>query len=176
MNVNSIWRSTRPAGQRAGKGTRAVLAVLAALVLAGVSLPIQAQQPPRKPAVLKKAPPIPNRDAFIIMTREIMIAVNQANQTGNYSVLRELGSPDFQKRYSTADLSNRLASFRKLKINLGPAALFVPKLTQPAKYVKRNVILLSGFFPTTPRQIKFEMFFEIYKGAWRLHEFQLYVI
>ena len=157
---------------------RATLAVLAALVLVsvGVARPIHAQQTPGKPAAVKKAPPLPNRDAFIIMTREIMIAVNQANQTGNYSVLRELGSPDFQKKYSTADLSNRLANFRKLRINLGPAALFVPKLTQPAKYVKRQVILLSGFFPTKPRQIKFEMFFEIYKGAWRLHEFQLYVI
>ena len=164
----------------ASKVGRVVFAAVVAAMFLGSSVTAEAQQP-RQSAQAKKAakakkPPLPKRDTFIIMARMTMIAVHHGNLTGNYSVLRELGSPDFQRRYSTAGLSNRLEGFRKKKINLSLVSLFVPRLTQPPKYIKRNVILLSGFFPTKPNQIKFELFFEAVKGAWRLHEFQIYII
>ncbi len=162
------------------KAVRWVLTAAVAAAFLGSALTIQAQQP-RQTAQVKKAPraqrpPLPKRDAFIIMVRTIMIAVHHANMTGNYSVLRELGSPDFQNRYSTAALSDRFAGFRKGRINLGPVALFVPRLTQPPKFVKRGIIVLSGFFPTKPQQIKFDLYFQIVKGAWRLHEIQLSLV
>ena len=154
--------------------------VLVAAAFLGSAVTTEAQQPGKSGTVKKaprvKKPPLPNRDTFIMMARTVMIAVHHANLTGNYSVLRELGSPDFQKRYSTADLSNRFSGFRKVRINLGPVALFVPRLTQPPKYVKPGIIVLSGFFPTKPTQIKFELYFQIVGGAWRLYEMAISLV
>ena len=164
----------------ADKVVRLAISLAVAAAFLGSAVTTEAQQPRKSPTVKKapraKKPPLPNRDTFIIMARTVMIAVHHANLTGNYSVLRELGSPDFQKRYSTAALSDRFSSFRKGRINLSPVALFVPRLTQPPKYVKPGIIVLSGFFPTKPQQIKFELYFQIVRGAWRLHETRISVL
>ena len=164
----------------ADKVVRLAIALGVAAAFLGSAVTTEAQQPGKFPTVKKapraKRPPLPKRDAFIMMARTVMIAVHHANLTGNYSVLRELGSPDFQNRNSTATLSDRFSGFRKGRINLGPVALFVPRLTQPAKYVKPGIIVLSGYFPTKPTQIKFDLYFQIVRGAWRLHEIQISLV
>lgn len=164
----------------ASKVGRLVFAAVVAAMFLGVSITAQAQQP-RQSAQVKKAPrvkepPLPERDTFIILARTVLIAVHHGNLTGNYSVLRELGSPTFQEKNSTATLSSRFAGFRRARINLSPVALYVPRLTVPPKYVSRGVIVLTGLFPTKPKQIRFDLFFQVVRGAWRLHELRLSIL
>jgi hypothetical protein len=37
-----------------------------------------------------------DRNGVLILIRQTLLALDQANKTGNYTVLRDLGSPDFQ--------------------------------------------------------------------------------
>ena len=48
----------------------------------------------------------------MILIRSTLLAANHANLTGNYTVLRELGTPDFQQTNNSARHSRK--SFRDL--------------------------------------------------------------
>src|SRR5690349_8709474 len=48
----------------------------------------------------------------------MMAALDQANQTGNYSVLRDLGAPGFQASNSAATLGGIFANIRNQNIDL----------------------------------------------------------
>ena len=53
-------------------------------------LSVLAQQNTAKPADI-------DRNGVLILIRSTLLALDHANKTGNYSVLRALGSPGFQK-------------------------------------------------------------------------------
>jgi hypothetical protein len=64
------------------------------------------QDLPAKPAV----PPAQNlpvsvEQAFYLI-RSTLLTLNDANRSGNYSVLRDLAAPDFQAKNSAADLAD----------------------------------------------------------------------
>ena len=42
------------------------------------------------------APPLPSMEELVSLVRNVLLAVNDANLTGNYSVLRDLSAPDSQ--------------------------------------------------------------------------------
>ena len=43
-----------------------------------------------------EAPPLPSAEQLVSLVRNVLLAVNDANLTGNYSVLRDLSAPDSQ--------------------------------------------------------------------------------
>lgn len=54
------------------------------------------------PAATTPTRPVPAPHQLNLLIRTTLIAVNQANFTGNYSVLRDLGTPQFQAANSDA--------------------------------------------------------------------------
>ena len=59
------------------------------------------QAKPKAPAVAAKAPQavqpqMPDSARLAIMIQNTLLALNQANLTGNYSVMRDLATPSFQ--------------------------------------------------------------------------------
>src|SRR5258708_27275011 len=59
---------------------------------------VRAQQskPEPKPAAHAPTPALIDRNGVLILIRSTLLALDQANKTGNYTVLRDLGSPCFQ--------------------------------------------------------------------------------
>jgi hypothetical protein len=100
------------------------------------------------------------------MIRNAVLALNQANTTGNYSVLREMGTPNFQMANSPARLAEVFASLRARKIDLSPIMLFNPKLTSQPALQDGQVLRLTGFFPTTPEQVQFDLAFQHLGDRW----------
>ena len=43
------------------------------------------------------APPLPSAEQLVSVVRNVLLAVNDANLTGNYTVLRDLSAPDSAK-------------------------------------------------------------------------------
>jgi hypothetical protein len=111
---------------------------------------------------------IPSGPALNLLIRTTIIAVNQANQTGNYTVMRELASPDFQKANSAARLAEVFGPLRKRKLDLSPVLFFDPKLVKPAAVDASGMLRLSGFFDTRPERVLFDMLFQAVDGSWRL--------
>ena len=96
------------------------------------------------------------------------MTLNDANRSGNYTVLRELAAPDFQARNSAADLSQIFTDLRRRNFDLYAAALLAPQLTAAPAIETDGKLRLTGFFPTRPLQISFDLSYQAVGGQWRL--------
>ncbi len=124
--------------------------------------PSQPQQQAPRPAA------IPDEYKLNMMIRNAIIALNQANITGNYSVLRELGTPSFQVSNTPARLTDIFASLRNRKIDLSPTLFFGPKLVSAPALQDGQILRLTGFFPTQPEQVNFDIAYQMFGEQWML--------
>jgi hypothetical protein len=111
---------------------------------------------------------VPDDLNLLILIRTTLIALNQADLTGNYSVLRDMAAPGFQQANNPAQLATIFADLRSRKIDLNPIAVVEPKLARPAFVNDRGMLRITGFFPTKPEQVNFDLAFLPIEGQWRL--------
>jgi hypothetical protein len=104
----------------------------------------------------------------LYLIRSTLLTLNDANRSGNYTVLRDLASPDFQARNTAADLAQIFVDFRRNNIDLYGVALLAPELTAAPALDAEKRLRLTGFFATRPRQITFDLLFQAAGGQWRL--------
>jgi len=112
-------------------------------------------------------PEIPDQFKLNMMIRSMIIAVNHANKTGNYTVLRDLGSPGFQKANGAKELALIFKDLRESKFDLSPIFFFTPKLTRVPD-LQDGMLRLTGFFETRPQLVTFDFLFENVEGEWML--------
>lgn len=103
-----------------------------------------------------------------MLIRTTLIALSQANLTGNYTVLRDLGSPEFQATNSAARLTEAFTDLRRRKLDFSPILFFDPKLVRQPAFDDAGRLRLRGFVETRPEQINFDMLFQNVGGDWRL--------
>jgi hypothetical protein len=104
----------------------------------------------------------------LFLIRSTLLTLNDANHSGNYSVMRDLASPEFQVRNTAADLAQSFADLRRRNFDLYGAALLAPQLTAAPAFDPDKRLHLIGFFPTRPLQIGFNLIYEAVGGQWRL--------
>lgn len=150
---------------------RFFLGLLAAVALAAVSTSAPAEE--KRPAKAKA--PEQTQEQFkidagqlLILIKSTIIAVQQANQTGNYSVLRDMGSPIFRERFDQAKLTAIFANLRNRGLSLYPVLFLGPNLSKQPDMTEGHQLHLTGYFATQPLQIQFEMLFLYLDGVWRL--------
>ena len=135
------------------------------------TVPPKAQGPKPAPAH-QPAPPaqkLPvSLEQALYLIRSTLLTLNDANRSGNYTVLRDLSAPDFQARNSAADLANIFANLRQRHIDLHAAALMAPQLAAAPALNDKGMLRLTGYFPTQPQQINFDLLFQNVGGEWRL--------
>ena len=73
---------------------------------------------------------MPSDDKLIMLINSSLIALNQANATGNYTVLREMAAPGFQQANSAEKLAQVFRQLRSRNLDFTPILLFQPKLYQ----------------------------------------------
>ncbi len=103
-----------------------------------------------------------------LLIRATLLAVAQANATGNYSVLRDLGVPSFQMANTSARLAEVFATLRRRKLDLTPVLFYEPKLVRSPAIDENRRLRLTGFIDSRPEQVRFDMLFESLAGQWRL--------
>jgi hypothetical protein len=110
----------------------------------------------------------PDDPRLVLMVRNAVIALNQANLTGNYSVLRDLGTPNFQLSNNSARLAEAFASLRQRKIDISPIMFFTPKFASQPSVQEGQILRLTGHFATTPEQVNFDLAFQLQGEQWML--------
>jgi hypothetical protein len=132
----------------------AVIALAAGAVVMTRLPDAEAQAPKQPPPAQKQQPqqqsqaPKPaqiDRNGVLILIRETLLALDQANKTGNYTVLRDLGSPDFQAN-SAAQLAEIFAQQRRDNIDLSGVAVIDPQLTLLPQIEANGMMRMAGFF------------------------------
>jgi hypothetical protein len=125
-----------------------------------------------KPAPASAAPkPGSMQMSVVVLTviiKDAIIALHQANMTGNYSVLRDMGTPILRENFDQTRLAAAFTNLRERKIDLSPAYFLSPNLTKAPELNKDNELVVTGFFPTQPLRIQFELKFMQLDGKWRL--------
>ena len=118
-----------------------------------------------KPASLPQ--PISTWQATYLV-RSTLMMLNDANRSGNYTVLRDLAAPEFQRKNSAADLAQSFLDLRRRKFDLFAVSFSSPQFSPDPSVDSIGRVRLTGFFPTQPLQIKFDLTFESVDGEWKL--------
>jgi hypothetical protein len=155
--------------------TRSIAAAL--LLLASTDATLAQPGPPPRP---KSEPPAAQRGPAqqpqaaanlgqaLYLIRSTLLTLNDANRSGNYTVLRDLAAPAFQTRNTSADLAAIFADLRRRNFDLYAAAIIAPRLDAPPGLDRNGMLRLAGVFPTRPLQIRFDLLFLTVDGKWKL--------
>lgn len=108
-----------------------------------------------------------DRNGVLILIRSSLLALDQANKTGNYTVLRDLGAPGFQVN-TAARLAEIFAKQRNDNLDLSGVAAIDPQLSLLPQIEPNGLMRMAGFFPSIPSQVNFELAFAPVNGQWRL--------
>ena len=139
-----------------------------------------AQAQPRPPATTQQRPttPAPARPAggpqlqvpqpagLLILVRGTVSALNQANLTGNYSVLHALGSDTMRTNTNPQSLAQGFINFRQRGVDLSPALVLNPQFTQQVA-ISGGRLHLVGRFPSQPMAVTFDLWFEMSQNRWK---------
>ena len=113
------------------------------------------------------APAIPQVAELMALLRSTLLAINQANLTGNYTVLRDLGTPDFQRNNSADRLKDNFQSMRSRKVDLSAILVLSANLVREPSIDANGSLRLTGYFPSKPEQVNFNLAFQLIDGRWR---------
>lgn len=108
------------------------------------------------------------RGQALYLIRTSLLTLNDANKSGNYTVLRDLAAPAFRDANTSADLAGVFADIRKRRFDLFSVAVIEPELTAPPTIGANGLLRLTGRFNTQPLLITFDLLFQIVDGQWRL--------
>src|SRR5437879_13768525 len=108
-----------------------------------------------------------DRNGVLILIRSTLLALDQANKTGNYTVLRDIGAPGFQSN-SAARLGEIFAKLRNDNLDLSGVAVLDPQLSLLPQIEGNGLMHMTGFFPSVPSQVNFDLAFAPVNGQWRL--------
>ena len=108
-----------------------------------------------------------DRNGVLILVRSALLALDQANKTGNYTVLRDMGAPAFQAN-TPARLGEIFAKLRNDNLDLSGVAVIDPQLSLLPQIEANGMLHMTGFFPSVPTQVNFDLAFAPVNGQWRL--------
>jgi hypothetical protein len=112
---------------------------------------------------------MPDAEKIILLLRTTLLTLNDAIQTGNFTVLRDRGAPGFREGNSAALLSAAFADLSRRGIDLSAVSVIVPQLTEAPTLSPADATLrLKGFFPGQPVRIDFEVHYQVVEGRWHV--------
>ena len=118
---------------------------------------------------------LPPPEHMLGLIRTTIIALNQANQTGNYTVLRDLSAPDFRDANDASRLAAIFQVLRDQAIDLTPLLQIAPEVSDAPAITAEGLLRLTGFFPTEPLRVNFDLSFQALRGQWRPYTISVYM-
>src|SRR5262245_26737983 len=139
----------------------AALACVLALIGAGPALaqtsPAEKPVTKSKPAAQKPAASqavMPDAEKIVLLLRTTLITLNDAIQTGNFTVLRDMAAPGFRDANTAGRLAQSFSDLASKGIDLSPTSVIAPQLTEPPGLDQaKGMLRLKGYFPGQPVQI-----------------------
>ncbi|MCX5497612.1 hypothetical protein OSH11_23140 [Kaistia dalseonensis] len=154
-----------------GSRYRAWASALAGLLLLpGDFVAVSAAQTAAPPASVRQVPFGPSE---AILLRTTLIAFNQANLTGNYTVLRALLAPPTAAQHTAEELQAALKPFRDRARDFGFAAIAEPELDRLPEVDADGRLHLVGAVPTPNFKLAFAFAFARGSNSWLLVDYML---
>ena len=133
------------------------LVLISVMVIASVSIagPTQAQ------------PKLPDQSRQEALIKTTLLTFNDANVTGNYSVLHAKSAKPFRDQFTPARLKETFKEFAEKHIDFDVIAAKTPLLTQETKLDEDGRLALQGYFDTTPSHVYYDLRYILSEGEWK---------
>lgn len=115
-----------------------------------------------------QAATVPSDDEQEILIRTTLMTFNDANLTGNYSVLYDKSAKVFRDQMSAEKLSMGFKVFRDKKINLESVVIEEIDSTSKPKVDSDGVLQLKGKFKDDDKQIRYDLKFVQEGEVWKM--------
>ena len=96
------------------------------------------------------------------------IAIEQANDTLNYSVFREIAAPEFQRKNSAEHVAKLFAGLRQSGVDLSRVLLLNPEYEISPQIAETGLLRMRGKFAVPPEVVNFDLLYQMIYGEWRL--------
>lgn len=117
----------------------------------------------------KQNMPGPSGENIISLVRSTLLTLNDALQTGNFTVLRDRGAAGFRQANSAARLSQVFSDLLSRGVDLSVVSIAPPQLTQsPTLNEEQGTLFITGYVPAPPTRIDFELLYERAGNGWQL--------
>lgn len=111
---------------------------------------------------------VPSGRVLEALVKSSLLTLNDANVTGNYTVLHAKLSKPFREQFSPEKLK---ATFREFQTNNADFDIIaaMPPAYDPRPAVDEDgKLVVKGSFPTEPSRLRFELEFILSDGEWKL--------
>ena len=112
-----------------------------------------------------KVPPDRVLEALV---KTSLLTLNDANVTGNYSVLHAKLSKPFRQQFSPEKLKATFREFNRNSADFDIIAAMTPTYDPKPVVDDNGKLVVKGSFPTEPSRVRFELEFIPSDGEWKL--------
>ena len=110
---------------------------------------------------------VPNAQLQEILIKTSLLTLNDANITGNYTVLHAKLAKPFRDQFSPEKLKQAFKSLADQKLDYGLIAARPPVASVQATIDSRGALLLRGYFDTRPSCLTYDLDFIPSEGEWK---------
>jgi hypothetical protein len=117
------------------------------------------------PAVAQSLP-LPTPMVEEVMVKTSLLTLNDANLTGNYTVMHAKMAKPFRDKFGADTLKQAFKAFAGQHIDVIAAKPIVA--TSDARLSSSGALMLRGYFDTTPSRLNYELDYAVSEGEWKL--------
>jgi hypothetical protein len=111
---------------------------------------------------------VPSERALEALVKTSLLTFNDANVTGNYTVLHAKLSKPFRDQFPPEKLQETFKDFNKKHIDFDIIAALKPSYDPSPSIDGDGKLLVKGSFPTDPMRVYFDLDFIPSDGEWKL--------
>lgn len=111
---------------------------------------------------------IPDNDSQDMLIRTTLLTFNDANMTGNYTVMLARSSKQFQSQFTADKMATAFELFRNKKLFFEEVATADYDSSEKAVIDKEGALVLAGVFKTDDLQVKYSLRFVKNDDAWKM--------
>jgi hypothetical protein len=111
---------------------------------------------------------VPSERTLEVLVKTSLLSFNDANVTGNYTVLHDKLSKPFRQEYPPERLKEVFKEFSEKNIDIELVAALKPTYEPPASIDSEGKLVVKGYFPTEPIRVNFNLAFIPSDGEWKL--------
>jgi hypothetical protein len=119
------------------------------------------------------APLVPDRKEQVALVKRAMNDFAASVQTRNMSYFRSTLAPSRREQYTTAQLDETFGRFFDIPEDLASLAKVEPSVSETTRSAQNGDVTLSGYFPTSPKQVHFLQKYAYEQTDWRLLSFKI---
>lgn len=112
-------------------------------------------------------PAVPSDVVQEKLIKTCLLTLNDANLTGNYTVLHAKLAKPFRTQFSPDKLKEGFKGFVDSQIDLSVVAIKTPVASIPTKITDRGILQLRGYFDTQPSRVLYQLDFLVSEEEWK---------